>query len=82
MTAVEHLLWNKGIGSYLYGAGIRVQSLAQLSGFENPVLLQLQRRSQRRLGSDPWPGNSLCCGAANKEKKRTDAGWLQLLIRS
>ena len=23
-----------------------------------------------QLGSDPWPGDSICCGMAKKEKKR------------
>ena len=36
---------------------------------KDPVLLQLQLRSQLRLGSDPWPGNSICHRVAKKEKK-------------
>ena len=27
-------------------------------------------RLQLQLQSDPWPGNSMCCGAATKEKKQ------------
>ena len=34
------------------------------------VLPQLQGRSQLWLGSDHWPGNTICCGAAKKEKER------------
>ena len=34
------------------------------------VLPQLQLRSQLWLRSDPWLGNSLCCGVAKKEKKK------------
>ena len=34
------------------------------------VLLKLQRRSQRWLRSDPWPGNSTCPRVAKKEKKK------------
>ena len=34
------------------------------------VLLQLQRRSQLQLRSDPWPGNPICRGVAKKEKKK------------
>ena len=32
------------------------------------ALLQLQ--SRLKLGSDPWPGRSICCGAAKNEKKK------------
>ena len=37
---------------------------------KDPALPQLWRRAQRQLGSDPWPGNSMCCGAATREKKK------------
>ena len=30
------------------------------------VLPQLWLRLQLLLGSNPWPGNSLCCGVAKK----------------
>ena len=30
--------------------------------------MQLWHRSQLCLGSDPWPGNSICRGVAKKEK--------------
>ena len=33
------------------------------------ALLQLWLRLQQWLGSDPWPGNSICHGEAEKEKK-------------
>ena len=39
------------------------------SGLGNLVLLQLQLGLQLWLRSDPWPGNSICCGTAKKEKK-------------
>ena len=32
------------------------------------ALPQLQQRSQLHLGSDPWPGNSICLGVAQKRK--------------
>ena len=35
---------------------------------KNPVLLQLQFRSQLWLRSEPWPRNSVCCGVAKKVK--------------
>ena len=35
-----------------------------------PALLQLQHRLQLLLGSDPWPGNSICHGVAKKKRKR------------
>ena len=34
------------------------------------VLPQLQLTSQLQLQSDPWPGNSICLGAAKKEEKK------------
>lgn len=37
---------------------------------KDPVLLQLWLRSQPQLRSDPWPGSSICYGAAEKEKKK------------
>ena len=34
------------------------------------ALSQLQHKSKLWLGSDPWPGKSICQGVAKKEKKR------------
>jgi len=34
------------------------------------ALLQLQQRSQKCLGSDPWPENSICHKAAKRGKKK------------
>ena len=34
------------------------------------LLPQVQFRPQLQLGSNPWPGNSICGGAAKKEKKK------------
>ena len=39
---------------------------------KDPALPQLQQRSKLRIGSDPWPGNSISRGAAKKEKKMVD----------
>ena len=49
---------------------MQVQFLAQCSGLKDPVLLQLRRRLQLWLGSDPWPGNTTCPGQPKKEKKK------------
>ena len=38
---------------------------------KDPALPQLQLRSQLRLGSDPWPGNSICCRATKKGGKKS-----------
>ena len=43
------------------------------------VLPQLQCRLPLQLGSDPWPGNSMCCRAAKKEKKKLYQ-WKPLLV--
>ena len=45
-----------------------VPSLAQWA--KDPTLPKLWQRSQRWLGSDPWPGNSTCHEVAKKEKKK------------
>ena len=36
----------------------------------DPTLLQLWRRSQLRLRSDPWPRNATCPGVAKKKQKQ------------
>ena len=41
------------------------------------VLPQLWRRSQLWLRSDPWPGNSICRGAAKKEKRKKIYIWVR-----
>ena len=33
------------------------------------------RQLPLRLGSNPWPGNSICCGGAKKKKKNKTSGW-------
>ena len=37
---------------------------------KDPALPLLRLRVQLWLGSDPWPGNSICHGTAKKEKKK------------
>ena len=64
----EFLLWCNRICSV---------SRAQGCGFDpspaqwvkDPVLPQLWCRFQLRLGSDPWPGKSICRKAAKRENK-------------
>lgn len=41
-------------------------SSARHSGLKDPGLVQLWHRLQLPLGSDPRPGNSICCGVAKK----------------
>ena len=50
--------------------GSAVPSLAQW--VKDLVLPQLWLRSQLQLGSDPWPGSSISCGAAKNENKQTN----------
>ena len=33
------------------------------------------------LGSDPWPRNSICCGAAKKKKKKKNVNRTFSLVR-
>ena len=37
---------------------------------KDPALLQLQHWSQLWLRCEPWPGNSICRGAANEREKK------------
>ena len=55
-TSLEH--WDTGSNP---GPAQRVKDLA---------LLQLWHRSKHPLRADPWPSDSMCCGVAQKEKKR------------
>lgn len=59
-TPEEFLLWRKGLAApwECWDTGL-IASLVQW--IKDPVLLQW-------LESDPWPGNSVCCGLAKKEK--------------
>ena len=36
---------------------------------KDPVRQQFWLRLRLQLGSDPWPGSSICCGVAKEEKK-------------
>ena len=70
MALVEFLLWHNGIS---VSVQCQVSDLipAWNSGLKDPVLPQLQCRSQLWLGSDPWPWNSICCKVAKKKKKKS-----------
>ena len=59
-------------GRHLCSTRTQVWSPVQYSGLMGLALPQLQHRSQLWLGSDPWPGNSICCGADKKEKKSSN----------
>ena len=65
VPAVVSLDWR-----HLCSIRSQVWSPAWYSGLKGLVLPQLWYRSQLQLGYDPWPGNSICHGVANKEKKR------------
>ena len=54
----------------LWSTGMQVRSLAQHSVLRIWCCRELQLRSQLCLGSDPWPGNSICCRTIEKEKKK------------
>ena len=54
----------------LRSAGKHVWSPSQAQWVKDLVLTQLRLRWQIGLGSDPWPGNSICLGAAKKEKEK------------
>ena len=48
----------------------QVPSPAWPRGLKDPELPNLQHRLQPWLGSDPWPGNSICCGVVRKKNKK------------
>ena len=50
---------------HLWSTRMKFRSLAQYSGLKYLALLQMWHRSQLWLGSDHWPGNSICQGVAN-----------------
>ena len=68
MVIEEFLLWYNRIGgvSGVLDAG-SILGLAQW--VKNMALLQLQHRLQLQLVSDLWPGNSIWCRVAKKEKE-------------
>ena len=53
---------------HLGNPGSEVRSLAQW--VKDPALPKLRLKLWLWLGSDPWPGNSMCGGVAKNEKKR------------
>ena len=68
----ELLLWCNGIGGILGALGHGGDSIPSPAQWVmDPALPQLWLRLQMRLGSDPWPWNSTCHGAA-KEKERKE----------
>ena len=68
-TRGKILLWCVGLAAFLehWDAG-SIPGPAQW--VKALVLLQLWRSLHLWLGSDPWPGNSICHGAAKKKKKK------------
>ena len=64
---VEFPLWHNGIGSVL---SCQDTGSIPSTWLKDPALTQLWCRSQLRLGSDPWPGNSICCQVAKKKKEK------------
>ena len=61
-AVVQQYLW------CLWSTGSKVQCPAPTQWLKDLVLPKLWTRSQLRLGSDPWPGNSICHRVAKKGK--------------
>ena len=68
----EYTLWCNGISS-IGRARLQVQSPAQHSGLRIWHFCPLWLRLQLRLGTDLWPGNSICHRAAKMEKKKKNS---------
>ena len=48
-------------------------NLQSIAGVKDQALPQLWHRSQWQLGSDSWPGKSICHRLTEKEKKKSDS---------
>lgn len=62
----------------LGSAGTQIQSLAQCSGLRIPHCHPCDLGPQ--LGSDLWPGNSICCRVAKNERKKNYTPWVILKL--
>ena len=56
---------------HLWSPGMQVRSPGQHSGLRICCSCGIYKL-QLWLTSDPWPGNSICCGVAKKEKKKRE----------
>ena len=59
-------MWHNKIGGL---SAVLGGSPAQHGGLRIPALPQPQQWLRLQLGSHSWPGNSICCGVANNEKR-------------
>ena len=59
------------IGGILGTLGCRFDPQPGTGGIKDPALPQRQCRSQLRLASDPWPGNSTCHRTVKEKKEKT-----------
>ena len=57
---LECPLWCNRIGGISAAPGHRLDPQPGTVGYKDPALLLLWHRSQLCLGSDPWPGDSIC----------------------
>ena len=65
----EFPLWRIGVSGILGALGSRVNPWSA-QWVRDPVPTQPQLRLLLWLRYDPWPGNSICQGAAKKEKEK------------
>ena len=68
-TKKEFLLWHDGISGVSGALGRRFNPQPK-----DLVLPQLWHQSHLQLRSDPWPGDSICCRVAKKEKQTKKKG--------
>ena len=66
---------SSGVSLQLQDAGLIPGPMQWVKG---PSMAAAQCRSQLWLGSEPWPGNTICCEVAKKKKKKKERGFRKI----
>ena len=79
MMLQEFPLWHNGIGGISGALGCRFNSQASTVGKGSSFATAVVH-VQLGFRSDPWPGSSMCCRTAKKEKNDASEGHLKEII--